>query len=191
MNYSVFQLINNLAGKWSILDELMIYLSKSAIILAVAIVCYFWFQKNVHNERKYTAFYMALTSVLALGINAIIHLFYFHPRPFVGHDVNKLIQHSSDSSFVSDHGTLVFSIAIVLFLRKDRLANIALLWATLVGLSRIYVGVHYPADIIGSFLLAGVTASIVIRTSYLTEPIIKFTLKLYDGLIKNNERNSA
>lgn len=190
MNYSVFQLINHLAGKWSVLDGLMIFLSKSAIILAIAIVCYFWFQKN-NNERKYTAFYMALTSVLALGMNAILHLFYFHPRPFVEHNVKKLIQHSSDSSFVSDHGTLVFSIAILLFLRKDRLANITLLWATLVGLSRIYVGVHYPADIIGSFLLAGATASIVIRTSYLTEPIIKFTLKLYEGLIKNNERNRA
>ncbi|PEJ59213.1 undecaprenyl-diphosphatase [Bacillus sp. AFS002410] len=182
MNYSIFKLINGLAGNWPILDNFMIFLSKSAILILIALLCYLWFQKG--NVRKYTAFYIVLTLILALGCNFIIHQFYYHARPFVNHHVNKLITHSSDSSFVSDHGTLVFSTAIILLLRKNSLAKYVLVWAILVGISRIYVGVHYPFDIIGAFILAAISAIIVLKTTSLTEPLMKILLRFYEIIIK-------
>ncbi|MFF2879096.1 phosphatase PAP2 family protein [Gottfriedia sp. NPDC057991] len=182
MNYSIFKLINSFAGKWPSLDNLMIFLSKSAILIVIGLLCYLWIQKG--SERKHTAFYIALTLILALGGNFIIHQFYYHARPFVNHHVTKLISHSSDSSFVSDHGTLVFSTALILLLRKDRLGMVSLVWAILVGISRIFVGVHYPFDIIGAFILAGIVAIVVLKTSSLTEPLMKILLKIYERIIK-------
>ncbi|WP_129691654.1 phosphatase PAP2 family protein [Gottfriedia acidiceleris] len=182
MNYSIFKLINSFAGKWPALDNVMIFLSKSAILIVIGLLCYLWIQKG--SERKCTAFYIVLTLILALGGNFIIHQFYYHARPFVNHHVTKLISHSSDSSFVSDHGTLVFSTALILLLRKDRLGMFSLVWAILVGISRIFVGVHYPFDIIGAFILAGVVAIVVLKTSSLTEPIMKILLKIYERIIK-------
>ncbi|ODG93538.1 MULTISPECIES: phosphatase PAP2 family protein [Bacillaceae] len=187
MNYSIFKLINSFAGKWPALDSVMIFLSKSAILIVIGILCYLWIQKG--TERKYTAFYIGLTLILALGGNFIIHQFYYHARPFVNHHVTKLISHSSDSSFVSDHGTLVFSTALILLFRKDRLGLISFVWAILVGISRIFVGVHYPFDIIGAFILAGVVAIVVLKTSSLTEPIMKILLKLYERIIKKLPNN--
>ncbi|WP_088042172.1 undecaprenyl-diphosphatase [Bacillus sp. EAC] len=182
MNYSLFKLINGFAGKSEVLDQAMIILSKSAIIIAIGLVMYLWFLNK--NERKYTAFYIGLTLILALGSNYIIHAFYYHPRPFISHHVVKLISHSSDSSFVSDHGTLVFSIAFILLMRKDRLAKFTLLWAILVGLSRIYVGVHYPLDIIGAIILSGITSLVVIKTASLTNPIMKILMKLNEFIVR-------
>lgn len=181
MNYSIFKLINSFAGKWPALDNVMIFLSKSAILIVIALLAYLWILKG--NERKYTAFYIVLTLILALGGNFIIHQFYYHARPFVNHHVTKLITHSSDSSFVSDHGTLVFSTALILLFRKDRLGLISLVWAILVGISRIFVGVHYPFDIIGAFILAGIVAIVVLKTSSLTEPLMKILLKIYERII--------
>ncbi|MEH7612003.1 undecaprenyl-diphosphatase [Gottfriedia acidiceleris] len=181
MNYSIFKLINSFAGKWPALDNVMIFLSKSAILIVIALLAYLWIQKG--NERKYTAFYIVLTLILALGGNFIIHQFYYHARPFVNHHVTKLITHSSDSSFVSDHGTLVFSTALILLFRKDRLGLISLVWAILIGISRIFVGVHYPFDIIGAFILAGIVAIVVLKTSSLTEPLMKILLKIYERII--------
>ncbi|PGM53739.1 undecaprenyl-diphosphatase [Bacillus sp. AFS053548] len=181
MNYSIFKLINSFAGKWPALDNAMILLSKSAILIVIGLLCYLWIQKG--SERKHTAFYIVLTLILALGGNFIIHQFYYHARPFVNHHVTKLISHSSDSSFVSDHGTLVFSTSLILLLRKDRLGLISLVWAILVGISRIFVGVHYPFDIIGAFILAGIVAIIVLKTSSLTEPLMKILLEIYERII--------
>ncbi|XRG80325.1 undecaprenyl-diphosphatase [Rossellomorea sp. GAMAL-10_SWC] len=181
MNYSIFKLINSFAGIWPALDNVMIFLSKSAILIVIGLLAYLWIQKG--SERKYTAFYIVLTLILALGGNFIIHQFYYHARPFVNHHVTKLITHSSDSSFVSDHGTLVFSTALILLFRKDRLGLISLVWAILVGISRIFVGVHYPFDIIGAFILAGIVAIVVLKTSSLTEPLMKILLKIYERII--------
>ncbi|WP_088011810.1 undecaprenyl-diphosphatase [Gottfriedia acidiceleris] len=186
MNYSIFKLINSFAGKWPALDNLMIFLSKSAILIVIGILCYLWFQKG--NERKHTAFYIVLTLILALGSNFIIHQFYYHARPFVDHHVTKLISHSSDSSFVSDHGTLVFSTALILLLRKDRLGIFSLVWAILVGVSRIYVGVHYPFDIIGAFILASIVAIGVLKTSSLTEPLMKIYERIINKLPFNTRK---
>ncbi|MFF3024104.1 undecaprenyl-diphosphatase [Gottfriedia sp. NPDC057948] len=181
MNYSIFKLINSFAGIWPALDNVMIFLSKTAILIVIGLLAYLWIQKG--SERKYTAFYIVLTLILALGGNFIIHQFYYHARPFVNHHVTKLITHSSDSSFVSDHGTLVFSTALILLFRKDRLGLISLVWAILVGISRIFVGVHYPFDIIGAFILAGIVAIVVLKTSSLTEPLMKILLKIYERII--------
>lgn len=181
MNYSIFKFINDFAGKWSVLDHFMIFLSKSAIVVVIGLLCYLWFQKN--TNKKYTAFYIVLTLILALGSNLILHQFYYHARPFVNHHVTKLISHSSDSSFVSDHGTLVFSTAIILLLRKNSLSKYSAIWAILVGISRIYVGVHYPFDIVGSFILSGLAALVVIKTKNYTEFLMKILLKVYEIIV--------
>ncbi|MFD3447473.1 undecaprenyl-diphosphatase [Microbacteriaceae bacterium 4G12] len=187
MNYTVFQWINNLAGHSALLDKLMVAITKSAPVVAILFMLLLWFSnapKTKAIAKQYTVIYTTLSLVMALVLNAIIHFVYYHPRPFVTHHVNKLVAHAADSSFVSDHSVLVFAIAFTLLLRDDTWKNIAFIWAVIVGVSRIYVGVHYPADVIGGAALSFLTSAVVLQNATKLEPFVRFVLHMYHKATK-------
>ncbi|MDA1526979.1 MULTISPECIES: undecaprenyl-diphosphatase [Bacillus cereus group] len=182
MNYTVFQWFNNFAGSSKLLDTLMIAITNSAAYVAILFMFILWFNngKKINAIKKqYTVLYTTLSVIIALLVNVVIHAVYYHPRPFVSHDVHQLVPHAADSSFVSDHSVLVFSIAFVFLLRGEKLKYIALIWAVLVGVSRMYVGVHYPLDILGAAFLTFITSGLVVQSTRPLEPIAKFVFKMY------------
>ena len=74
-------------------------------------------------------------------------------RPFVHHNVNLVISHAANASFPSDHVIGTFSIALGLRMFNKKLGNILIVLSIIVGISRIYVGHHYPSDIIGALIV--------------------------------------
>jgi undecaprenyl-diphosphatase len=182
MNYTVFQWFNNFAGSSKLLDTLMIAITNSAVYVAILFMFILWFNngKKVNAIKKqYTVLYTTLSVIIALLVNVVIHAVYYHSRPFVSHDVHQLVPHAADSSFVSDHSVLVFSIAFVFLLRGEKLKYVALIWAVLVGVSRMYVGVHYPLDILGAAFLTFITSGLVMQSTRMCEPIARFVFKMY------------
>lgn len=124
MNYTVFQWFNNFADSSKLLDTLMIAITNSAAYVAVLFMFILWFnngKKEKAIRKQYTVLYTTLSVIIALLVNVLIHAVYYHPRPFVSHDVHQLVPHAADSSFVSDHSVLVFSIAFVFILRGEKL----------------------------------------------------------------------
>jgi len=81
-----------------------------------------------------------------------------HPeaRPFTTHPSgHPLIAHHPGQAFPSDHSTAAFAIALVaLVFLAQRWGAALLAGAVLIGFSRVYVGVHYPGDILGSVLVS-------------------------------------
>lgn len=182
MNYTVLQWINNFAGSSKILDTLMIAITNSAAYVAILLMFTLWFhngKKENAIRKQYTVLYTTLAVIIALLINVFIHAVYYHPRPFVSHDVHQLVPHAANSSFVSDHSVLVFSIAFVFILRGEKLKYIALIWAILVGISRLYVGVHFPLDVIGAAVVTFTTSSLLLQSKRIIEPIAKIVFKMY------------
>ncbi|MGG2015140.1 undecaprenyl-diphosphatase [Bacillus sp. S10(2024)] len=187
MNYTIFHWINNLAGSFALLDKVMIFITNSAPYVAIILMLSLWFsngQKETAIRKQYTVLYTTLSVCTALLLNVLIHALYYHPRPFVTYHVHKLVPHATDSSFVSDHAVLVFSIAFTMILRGEVWKNIAVLWAILVGISRIYVGVHYPADIIGGAVLSFVTSALVVKYTNKVEPLIRLMFQIYAKITK-------
>ncbi|MDM5427985.1 undecaprenyl-diphosphatase [Bacillus mycoides] len=182
MNYTVFQWINNFAGSSKLLDTLMIAITNSAAYVAILFMLILWFnngKKENAIRKQYTVLYTTLSVSIALLVNVLIHAVYYNPRPFITHHVNQLVPHAADSSFVSDHSVLVFSIAFVFILRGEKLKYIALIWAVLVGISRMYVGVHYPLDILGAAFLTFITSGLVMQSARIFEPLVRFIFKMY------------
>ncbi|STV87131.1 PAP2 family protein [Klebsiella michiganensis] len=65
------------------------------------------------------------------------------------------INHPADNSFPSDHGTVMFSAAFALLSLRSRAAGLFLLLAALpVAWSRIFLGVHFPLDMVGAALVS-------------------------------------
>jgi len=189
MNYALFKAINQLAGHHHILDGIMTFVSQRALIIYALVLLVMWFVGKEKN--KYTVVYAVITGVLGLIINFVIGHIYFEPRPFVTHKVHMLLPHAADASFPSDHTTGAFSLAIAVLFRHRKLGIGMLLFAVLTGFSRIYVGHHYPFDVLGS-IVVGLVASVIIAIARpLTEPIARMIIKIYNQipLVPKNSPN--
>lgn len=109
--------------------------------------------------------------VVILTDQTSVHLFkniFMRYRPSHNFDLQGLIHLVNGYSgglfgFVSSHAANSFGIAIftALFLKNKWYWIFILLWAALVSYSRIYLGVHYPADIIGGMVLGFLWAVII------------------------------
>ncbi len=96
-------------------------------------------------------------SLVGLSMNQLIGLCWQHPRPFMIGLGHGLLPHVADSSFPSDHLTVIWAIAFSLLAqRRSRGAAITLAALGLpVAWARIYIGVHFPLDMIGALAVAG------------------------------------
>lgn len=82
-------------------------------------------------------------------------MIYPHPRPFVMEVGRTLIEHQPTASFPSNHMLIFSTIALSYCFAGRKLAGGILLGlAFAVAWSRIYVGVHFPLDMLGAFILA-------------------------------------
>lgn len=174
MNKELFLAINSFAGKNHFLDFLMIEAAKIIPYLFILILFLLWFR-----DKKDEALFAGYSAILGVAISKGIGLIYFHPRPFMEKVGTLLIQHKADSSFPSDHTTFTMSIALTLLAFKStRILGIILtLLALWCGISRVYVGVHWPFDILG-----GIGVGIVATSAVL---LLKPKLQPINGIITN------
>ncbi|KLU60066.1 undecaprenyl-diphosphatase BcrC [Peptococcaceae bacterium CEB3] len=95
------------------------------------------------------------------------------PRPFLRWtDVRILADKPLQYSFPSGHTTTSFAPATVLFRKSKSIGVAALALAALIGFSRIYVGVHYPLDVLGGVVLGGLIGWLVVRYEEVLDRII-------------------
>jgi undecaprenyl-diphosphatase len=101
---------------------------------------------------------------------------WFHNRPFVDHPrhTSLLVHHAADNSFPSDHASLAFAIAFAVIAFHRRLGLLLLLVAACIGADRIFVGVHYPLDVLAS-LIVGLGAALIVTT--VGRPTVKWTVE--------------
>jgi membrane-associated phospholipid phosphatase len=105
-------------------------------------------------ERRTGAVLATVSAGIALLIVMPIANAVDRTRPFVAHPHSKLlISHGTDPGFPSDHATAAFAMALGLWLYDRTIGAIALVLAAIVAFARVYVGVHYPSDVVAGMLL--------------------------------------
>lgn len=123
---------------------------------------------------------------MALLISQIISHSFYHPRPFVMEVGRTLIYHSPNGSFPSDHMLIFSTIAFSYFFSEKRsLGIILILLAWLVAWSRVYLGVHFPLDMLGAFSLAFILNFFGLALwNRFKITIIEFVLKIHHAVFK-------
>jgi undecaprenyl-diphosphatase len=159
MDLRLFRLINDLSGRYSLMDRLMILISnriRYAYILILVIMLF----KNRSNRR--IAAETGSSVLLSFIAHFFIKLFYYKPRPFKKRRVGILIPSKLDSTFPSKHTQIAFAASTSIFFFHRSIGSLMLWMSAVTGFSRIWVGHHYPSDILGSAML-GSLASVATR----------------------------
>lgn len=101
-----------------------------------------------------------LAAVMALAASALIGTFWPHPRPFMAGLAPDLLGHVPEASFPSDHLTLMWSVAISLMLARcsRRVGLVLALLGLPMAWARIWLGVHFPLDMVGALAVGGSAA---------------------------------
>lgn len=139
------------------------------LIIVVAVIAGLFFLKQPGSIQNQILI-LSIIALPAIYLTAKIGgWLYYDPRPFVQGNFLPLIPHTPDNGFPSDHVLLGAAIACVLY-PFSRTVSLTLLMLTgIIGISRVYVGVHHSIDIMGSALIAAVVTIIVyqfIKSTY-------------------------
>jgi undecaprenyl-diphosphatase len=164
LDRSLFSIVNGLAGRSPALDTLMVIMaSYGPFLLAIPLIV-LWFTGSGELRITYreNVLRAVVAAVVALLINQVIGLVYFRPRPFVAHSVHLLVTSAHDSAFPSDHATGSWALAWSVRHTPRQISIPMTILAVLISIARVYVGAHYPLDVITGALI-GIAISFLIE----------------------------
>jgi undecaprenyl-diphosphatase len=142
-------------------DTLVAYANASEAIFLAALVLAFVLVGGRRGSATRRAVVAAgLSAGLALAVAQVVTRVVDRPRPFIGHPgaVHLFANHAGDPSFPSDHATAAFAIAVALLLRSRLWGGVALAAATVLAVTRVAMGIHYPTDVLAGALLGALVA---------------------------------
>jgi len=125
---------------------------------------------------------MGLSGVTALLINVLLSHIWFRPRPFavLPHgDFTQLIPHPADASFPSDHASGSFGFAAASYKKSAGWVQAVFTgFAVLVGIARIYSGVHWPTDVLAGVVIGIISSRLLWKMAGKFRPLSSFALRL-------------
>ena len=151
-SYDVFflQLINSLYHNY-FFNSLALFISYFGLIftgLLIAMILYIFGGK----KGKKVAILLIVTILITFLITQLLKLLIMRPRPYTQLTTLIVCAVESDYSFPSGHTSMSAAISYILG-KKYNCFKFTIIMPILVGLSRMYLGVHYPSDVICGFVL--------------------------------------
>lgn len=127
--------------------QALIWLVPAGLVLA-------WLRGG--REQRAELLEMAVAVLLALGLGQLVALAWPLPRPFMLHLGSQFLAHSADAGMPSDHVTVFWSLACAAVLGRRHAGWAIALFAVglAVGLSRVFLGVHFPLDVAAALPVA-------------------------------------
>jgi undecaprenyl-diphosphatase len=168
MDYSIYKAIDGTGPHF--LHAPLKFAANDLVFVIVAIVALTflipWRSRRI--ERRTGAVLATAAGGLALLLVQPISNAVDRTRPFVTHPhAHLLISHGRDPGFPSDHATGAFAMAMALWLYDRTIGAVAFVLAAIVAFARVYVGVHYPSDVVGGALI-GIAVALILQ---LTPPL--------------------
>src|SRR3989344_5925549 len=162
INHSVFEFIHQFAGQNFILDDIGIFIAKYLAYGMTAAFLVLAYYESDWRKRLYVFSEGAIAIMLARGLfTPHLRFFYHHLRPFVVYGFTPLVAEDG-FSFPSGHAAWFFALALTVWYVNRRWGVWFFALSALMGIARIYAGVHWPLDIFGG-VLVGLFAAYLTR----------------------------
>ncbi len=164
MDYSLYKAINGLSGS-SFPDEVFKFLANylpAIIVVLVALAFLVPWSRRRAERRNGAVLATAAAGAALLIAQPITHLV-DRTRPYLAHPAHShlLISRSHDPSFPSDHATGAFALAFGIWLYDRTIGTVLLVLAAVLAFARVYVGTHYPGDVVAGALL-GIAVAVLL-----------------------------
>jgi membrane-associated phospholipid phosphatase len=173
MNETLFFFFYNLAHQSVLMDRLIVFTAEIfpylVLILAGLFILFHHEIFRADNpfqvlRQKYKEMFPVVFSVIFAYIFAVLLKILFQtPRPFQALDGVNALFLESGYAFPSGHSMVFMALGLAIFLLHKNAGYIFIFFAILIGLARIIAGVHFPADILGGFILG---AALAVLTRY-------------------------
>jgi len=184
-NQRLFLLINAAADPNTWLVHLARIIANSPVVIGPVLLITLWVWGRPAKRGGLLS--VAGGILVGLGINQVLGFVYFEPRPFMIGLGHTLLVHLPDNSFPSDHATFVWGLGLGLLSTKaaQKLGAAVCLYGVAVAWSRVYLGVHFPIDMIA----AGPVAVVAAGFARISQPsVTSWVLPLPDGMYETSLR---
>jgi undecaprenyl-diphosphatase len=162
MDASLFRWVNRLAARTGWAHPLFEAIAKYGIVVfaGLLVVGYLDGRRRGNRHAVAASVWAAIAALVALEVAQLIGRAVDRARPYDAMSgVHVLIARSADFSFPSDHATTAGAVAVgLLFAGRRRWGVIAGCCAIAMAAARVYVGVHYPGDVLAGLALGAAVA---------------------------------
>lgn len=178
VNIHYFRVINDLGKQYPSLNPVFFVIAEYTVYVLALSALIYWFTRK--NRNRLMIVCAGFTFIIAEALGKLAGTFHYNAQPFAElPNVNQLVEKAVNNSFPSDHTILFFSFCMTYWLFRKKDGFVWMLLAVCVGISRMWVGVHYPADVIvGALISIGTALSV-----YLIVPrlyVVQKALELYE-----------
>jgi membrane-associated phospholipid phosphatase len=148
-----------------------LYAEYGVVVFAGLLLLSWWQARRAgHLSRVAAALWAPLGALLALGVNQLLVAAAAEPRPYtlLPHAL-VLVSRSTDPSFPSDHAVMAGAVAAGVLLADRKLGLVAVALAVLMSFTRVYVGAHFPLDVLAGLLVG---AAVAVASYLVARPVV-------------------
>jgi undecaprenyl-diphosphatase len=142
-------------------DPVVAYVNAAELLfLGMLIAAFLLVGGHRRRDTRRAVVAAGISAALALALASVLSGLIDRPRPFVAHPatVHLFAQHAADPGFPSDHATAAFAIGVALLLRRRAWGAVVLVFAAILSVGRVAMGIHYPSDVLGGAALGSLVA---------------------------------